>query len=63
MTGIQYVTDEDGRKIAVLLDLSIHRDLWEDIQDLLVSREREAEESVPFEDVKAELIESGKLRG
>ncbi len=63
MTGIQYVTDGEGRKTAVLIDLNIHGELWEDIQDVLVSREREKEKSIPFEKVKAELIENGKLRG
>ena len=38
MTGIQYVTDEKGRKVAVQIDLTKHRGLWEDIQDVLVSR-------------------------
>ncbi|MCP5113262.1 MAG: hypothetical protein GY953_20720 [bacterium] len=63
MTGIQYVTDGEGRKTAVLIDLNIHGELWEDIQDVLVSRERDKEKSIPFEKVKAELIENGKLRG
>ena len=40
MTGIQYVTDEKGRKVAAQIDLAKHRDLWEDIQDVLVSLSR-----------------------
>ncbi len=32
MTGIQYVTDEKGRKVAVQIDLKEHRELWEDLQ-------------------------------
>ncbi|MGH9681496.1 MAG: hypothetical protein ACRD4Y_16235 [Candidatus Acidiferrales bacterium] len=31
MTGIQYVTDEKGLKVAVQIDLTEHRELWEDI--------------------------------
>jgi hypothetical protein len=38
MSGIQYVTDEKGRKVAVQIDLKTHRELWEDIEDVLVSR-------------------------
>jgi len=38
MTGIQYVTDEKGRRVAVQIDLKKHRELWEDIEDVLVSR-------------------------
>jgi hypothetical protein len=61
MTGIQYVTDEKGRKVAVQIDLTKHRDLWEDIQDVLVSRSRRHEKRIPLEKVKAGLIKSGKL--
>jgi hypothetical protein len=43
MTGIQYLTDEKGRKVAVLIDLTKHWGLWEDIQDVLVSRSRRYE--------------------
>ena len=61
MTGIQYVTDEKGRKVAVQIDLKKHRQLWEDIEDLLVSRSRRNEKRIPLEKVKAGLINSGKL--
>jgi hypothetical protein len=61
MTGIQYVTDEKGRKVAVQIDLKKHRQLWEDIEDVLVSRSRRNEKRIPLERVKAGLIKSGKL--
>ena len=61
MTGIQYVTDEKGRKVAVQIDLRKHRELWEDIEDVLVSRSRRHEKRIPLEKVKAGLIKSGKL--
>ena len=61
MTGIQYVTDEKGHKVAVQIDLKKHRELWEDIQDVLVSRSRRQEKRIPLEKVKAGLIKSGKL--
>lgn len=61
MTGIQYVTDEKGRKVAVQIDLTEHGELWEDIQDVLVSRSRRHEKRIPLEKVKAALIKSGKL--
>jgi hypothetical protein len=61
MTGIQYVTDEKGRKVAVQIDLRKHRELWEDIEDLLVSRSRQHEKRIPLEKVKASLVKSGKL--
>ncbi len=63
MTGIQFITDEKGRKTAAIIDLKKHRALWEDIEDLLVSRSRQHEKRIPLEKVKADLIKSGKLRG
>jgi hypothetical protein len=61
MSGIQYVTDETGRKVAVQIDLKVHRDLWTDIEDVLVSRSRRHEKRIPLEKVKAGLAKSGKL--
>jgi len=61
MDGIQFVTDEKGRRLAVQLDLKKHRELWEDIEDVLVSRSRRAEKRIPLEKVKAALVKSGKL--
>jgi len=61
MTGIQFVTDEKGRKVAVQIDLKKHRDLWQDIEDVLVSRSRRNEKRIPLEKVKEGLIKSGKL--
>jgi hypothetical protein len=61
MTGIQYVTDEEGRKVAVQIDLREHAELWEEIEDVLVSRSRRNEASIPLSQVKANLIQSGKL--
>ncbi len=62
MSGIQFVTDEKGRKVAVQIDLKVHRELWEDIEDLLVSRLRRNEKRIPLAQVKAGLTKSGKLQ-
>ncbi len=61
MTGIQYVTDEEGRKVAVQIDLREHAELWEEIEDVLVSESRRNEENIPLEQVEAKLIQRGKL--
>ena len=61
MNGIQFVTDEKGRKVAVQLDLKKHGELWEDIEDVLVSRSRRHEKRIPLEKVKAGLVKSGKI--
>ena len=63
MTGIQYLTDEKGRKVAVQIDLRKHGALWRDFYDGLVSEHRRKEKGVPFEIVKADLIKRGRLRG
>ena len=63
MTGIQFITDAKGRKTAAVIDLKKHRALWEDIQDVLVSRSRQHEKRIPLAKVKADLIASGKLDG
>jgi hypothetical protein len=63
MGGIQFLTDEKGHKKAAVIDLKIHKALWEDIQDVLVSNARRQEKSVSLAKVKAGLIASGKLRG
>jgi hypothetical protein len=62
MTGIQYVTDEEGRKVAVQIDLREHAELWEEIEDVLVSRARQNEPSTPLSEVKSRLIRGRKLR-
>ena len=62
MTGIQFITDEAGQKKAVVIDLKKHKALWEDIEDVLVSRSRRHEKRIPLAKVKAYLIKSGKLR-
>ncbi len=63
MTGIQFITDERGRKTGAIIDFKKHRALWEDIEDVLISRSRQHEKRIPIEKVKADLIRSGRLRG
>ena len=63
MTGIQFLTDEKGRKVAVQIDLRKHRPLWEDFYEGLVSERRRKEKGVSLETVKADLIKRGRLRG
>jgi hypothetical protein len=61
MNGIRFVTDGKGRKVAVQIDLKKHRELWDDIEDVLVSRSRRHEKGVPLAKVTAALIKSGRL--
>ena len=61
MEGINYVTDDKNKKVAVQIDLIKHRELREDIQDILVAESRKDEETVPWEQVKKDLEKEGKL--
>ncbi|MEQ1946561.1 MAG: hypothetical protein ABL995_05200 [Bryobacteraceae bacterium] len=63
MTGIQYVMDEKGRKVGVLIDLKKHRALWEDVQDGLISESRRKEKGVPYEQYRAARLKRIRQRG
>ena len=60
MTGINYVTDEKGRKIAVQIDLKKHGALWEDFWDGLVAESRRKEKSVPYERYRTERLKRSR---
>jgi hypothetical protein len=62
MTGIQYVTDEKGRKVAVQIDLKKYGAIWEDFWDGFVSESRRKEKGIPLEKIKADLVKRGRLR-
>ncbi len=62
MEGVRYVTDESGKRVAVQLDLEIFGEVWEDLEDALAAMSRGSDENIPFDELCADLIESGKLR-
>jgi hypothetical protein len=63
MTGIQFVTDDKGRKTAVLIDLKTHGPLWEDFWDGVVSESRRKEKSIAYEEYRANRLKRGRPRG
>ena len=63
MTGIQFVTDKKGRKVAVQIDLRKHGAIWEDFRDGLVSESRRKEKGIPLEKIKVDLVRRGRIRG
>jgi hypothetical protein len=63
MTGIQFVTNEKGRKVAVLIDLKKHGVRLQDFWDGLISEKRRREKGIPLQKIKADLIKRGRLRG
>ena len=48
VTGIQFVTDEKGRKVAVQIDLKRYGAVLEDFWDGLISESRRNEKGIPL---------------
>ena len=62
MSGIQFVTDEKGRKVAVQIDLKKYGSILEDFWDGLISESRRQEKGIPLQKVKSDLVKRGRLR-
>jgi hypothetical protein len=56
MPGIEFLIDRKGRKKAVLIDLTKHKDLWEDLYDAYIAHRRRNEPREMLAQVKR-LIE------
>ncbi len=63
MSGIQFVTDEKGRKVGVLIDLKKHGAIWEDFWDGLVSESRRKERGIPYAQYRATRLKRTRPRG
>lgn len=63
MEGIQYLTNEEGERVAVQIDLRRYGDLWEDVYDSLLARARSGEPRESLASVKKRLIKQRKLDG
>ncbi len=61
MSGINYVTNENGERVAVLIDLKKYGELWEDFSDILFAKQREKEPRESLTSVKEMLKKKGKL--
>lgn len=62
MRGIEYVVDEQGARRAVVIDLGVHGELWEDLYDSLIAKEREDEPRESVDEVKARIIRCLTIR-
>jgi len=51
-TGEQYVVDEHGNRVAIILPLREYKQLQEDLHDLAVVAERREEPSIGFDEFK-----------
>jgi len=58
----QYVTDENGKKTAVILPIEEFEELLEDLDDLAVLAERREEPTISFEEVIERLKRDGFLQ-
>jgi hypothetical protein len=63
MTGIQFVTDEKGRKVAVQIDLKKYGSVLEDFWDGLISESRRKGKSIPYEQYRASRLKRTRPRG
>ena len=61
MTGIQFVTDAKGRKVAVQINLKRYGAVLEDFWDGLISESRRNEKGILLETNKADLVKRGRI--
>ena len=55
----QYITNEAGEKISVVLPLAKFQELLEDIEDLAAIAERREEPTIPHDEFVKELKQDG----
>ena len=62
MKGINYLTDENQKIIAVQIDLKTNQQLWEDLQDYIIADAAKNAKKTKLVDFKKELKREGKLK-
>ena len=60
-SNVQYITDANGERTAVILPIDEYEELLEDKHLIRVADETRDEPRIPWEQVKAELVSDGKL--
>ena len=63
MTGIQFVTDDKGHRVAVQIDLKKHGTIWQDFWDGLISEARRKEKGIPYAQFRAGRSGRSRPRG
>lgn len=61
MEGIQFVTDENNKKVAVQISYEQYGDLIDDFLDRLIIESRKDEETYSLDEVISELKDEGNL--
>jgi len=59
---VQYLTDEKGKKTAVVMPIGDYEKLREDMDDLAVIAERRDEETISHEELKRSMKRNGLSR-
>ena len=62
MTGIQFVTDAKGRKVAIQIDLKRYGAVLEDFWDGLISESRRKGKGIPYEHYRASRLKRNRRR-
>jgi len=57
----RFITDEKGRKEAVILDIKLYQEILEDLEDLRLLAERKDEATSSLEEVEERLRTRGLL--
>ena len=61
-TAVQYLTNEKGKKTAVVLPVADYEKLLEDLDDLAVIAERREEGTIPHDEFKKQVKRNGSSR-
>ena len=61
LKGDRFITDDKGRKKAVILDIELYQELLEDLEDLRLLAERRDEATSSLEEVEERLKARGLL--
>ena len=54
-SSVQFVTDENGKKTAVVIPIDAYEELIEDIEDFKIALERKDEDTITLDELKKEL--------
>lgn len=57
----QFLTDDHGQKVAVVIPIADYEELMEDVADLAAVAERRDDERISLADLKKHLIVDGLL--
>ena len=57
----QFVVDEAGRRVAVLLDIARYEQLLEDLHDLAIVAERRDEPDITLAEMRQRLARTGVM--